>query len=104
MTGTAQRYWPSVPTVYFLVHADRLQPGDFIEWPHPFSRPAHGGKPDASAEAQLRVTFDSRTIELCLEAKSAIRDWTKLPDLGDMVHWPEPRCYPDTAMHLLTLH
>ena len=99
LTGLSQRHWPAMPTVYFIVHADTLSVGDFVDWPSPVGRATDG----SGAESQLRVTFDADLIDLCREAQSAIAGWVKLPDLADHVLWRSAAAYPDVSHHLVLM-
>ncbi|WP_170761970.1 hypothetical protein [Ruegeria lacuscaerulensis] len=99
LTGTSQRHWPSMPTLYFIVHVDDLEPGDFVEWPSPIGRARDG----SGGDGQLRVTFDAELIDLCRRAKDVISGWTKLPNLADYVLWPSASGYPDVTQHLVLL-
>ncbi len=99
LTGTSQRYWPSMPSLYFIVHVDDLASGDCIEWPSPIGQSYYG----SGGDSQLRVVFDDKLIDHCRRARELIHDWTKLPDLSDFVLWPSATAYPDMTQHLVLL-
>ncbi len=99
LTGTSQRHWPSMPTLYFIVNVDDLKPGDFVQWPSPIGRARDG----SGGDGQLCVTFDDELIDLCRRAKDAISGWSKLPNLADYVLWPSASSYPDVTQHMVLL-
>ncbi len=99
LTGMSQRHWPAMPTLYFIVHAEELRQGDYVEWPSPIGRSRDG----LGGESQLRVTFDAELIDLCRQANAAIASCTKLPDLSDYVLWRSASAYPDLSQHLVVL-
>ena len=99
LTGTSQRHWPSMPSLYFITHIEDFNLGDFIEWPSPLGRANDG----SGGDSQLRVTFDAELIDLCRRARDLIHDSAKLPDLSDYVLWPSASSYPDVTQHLVLL-
>ena len=107
LTGTVERVYPSMPSLFFIEHIDKISEGDEIFWSIKknltykfldlFNVVINKGK------IYLRFKFDKTTIQLCHEAKRRISSINRMPDLNDFINSEHQRKNNDLSQYLVIL-
>ncbi len=110
--GTCQRLYPAVPTIPMIMNWEYFNLHDEIKW---IWQPAQilelnfknvikkliSGKVPTNKSVQLKI--DEQFIEQCKLAKSVIKRYSKIPDLGDYIPQTFPEKMVDTSKFLVEL-
>jgi hypothetical protein len=87
LTGSAQRVYPSMPSLWFISNSDRLSDGDFLRWS---ALNGSAGFLDKlrlfirlRGKIGLSVTFDEALIEKCKRANELVESISRVPSLRD---------------------
>ncbi|MGV3554436.1 MAG: hypothetical protein ACO1OD_04205 [Croceibacterium sp.] len=107
VTGTTQRRWPSMPSLFFIRRHAQIAEGETLNWQHrraPSFAPRElavrllgRGRPQT-----LECRFDREVLEMCREADARIEAVHKVPDLADFVFDPLDRGM-ETTQHFVVL-
>lgn len=107
--GTAERVWPSLPSIFFIMNVEHFSVGDYIAWPREVTtqRKILGGRLTLSflrRRFKCRFELTQEIIDLCYEAKSRIKLVGKIPDLNDFIVTRRNIRPNDITQHMVVLN
>jgi len=115
LEGICQRAYPATPTLPIILMAELLNKGDRLAWyrskpqlstfDNLFSRFVHKFRPRKRTNdiLEIELLFSEEFIALCQEAKSLIKNWIELPNLGRYIPQSFPAPLPDSTKYLVEL-
>lgn len=111
LEGICQRLYPPFPTVPIILNVELFKVGDTLNWswkyPNNQKQPRNllmsRKKKENSKIASLNVSFSDELIDLCYEAKSAIKRVDKIPDLGELIPQKVPEKMNESSKYLIEL-
>lgn len=108
MEGICQRLYPAIPTVPMIVNCHLLNVGDEICWSFRKNQLVPSRfffRRQEMREIWTRVclTFSQELIDKCHQAKAIIKQYSKIPDLGEFIPQTTPERMPDTSKFIVEL-
>lgn len=97
LEGVCQRLYPAVPTIPMIVDYELLSAGDELSW----SYMREGSNEEATL---VSLNIDEAFIDKCQMAKVRIKNFCKIPDLGDYIPQSYPAKTVDTSKFLVELN
>jgi hypothetical protein len=108
LTGTSERVWPSLPSLFFIMNHERLREGDFLAWPKETQREIT--KLDGrltfrhrKRSVQHRFEITREVIDLCRSARAVVAKCEKMPDLSDFIVTRHSIGVHDVTQHFVVL-
>lgn len=105
LMGTAERIYPSLPSLFFIDNVNNLIEGDKIEWSKDREKKFNFFNFFSFSfkkKKYFSFKFDKTTIDLCKNARERISSIHKIPDLNDYIY-TERQMPNDITQHLVIL-
>lgn len=112
--GVCQRLYPAIPTIPMIMNSGEYSIDDQMKWT--FTRPlptrnigfierVFARRPAPTHEfTNVSLKVSAEFLEQCNEAKSRVKRFTKIPDLGDYISQTLPNTLPDVSKFLVELN
>ncbi|MFV1977065.1 MAG: hypothetical protein ACC651_15085 [Candidatus Scalindua sp.] len=91
LEGICQRLYPAVPTIPMIMNIEIYSPGDELSWIY------------KAAGYHVRLVITQELIEKCIEAKSVVKKYDAIPDLGEFIPQPHPEAIVDKTKFIVEL-
>lgn len=94
LMGTCERFYPAMPSLFFISNIKKFSIGDHFSWSMPIEK---------NKFSQLTFKFNKEIYELCLKANSFIDKIYKIPDLNDYIFTPRKSKVIDNSQYFVKL-
>lgn len=108
LEGICQRLYPAIPTIPMIMNVEILSPGDELSWT--FIRPSTSSLKNivnkfilGRNRIRVRLFITQQLIDKCFEARTLIRKYEAIPNLGEFIPQPHPERMSDTSKFLVEL-